>query len=194
MRKRKKVELAKSDVIEGLPAICAHEAAAVAFFELRRWGDSPSCPECSSANVYQMTDRQTGDRNKKHLWRCRECNRQYSVRTGTIYEESLIPLHKWCHAFWESACAKNGVSALEMSRKVQVSYKSALFMMHRIRHAMAHGPAPDPKLSGDVEVDETYVGPRKPRHPRGNYNRVRATRGTKKQPVLAMVEKGGKAG
>jgi hypothetical protein len=74
---------------------------------------------------------------------------------------------------------------------LQVSYKTALFMMHRLRHAM-EPTGPEPKLTGEVEVDETHIGPRKPRYPRGNHNRVKAFRGTLKPPVLAMVQKGGK--
>lgn len=186
----KRPELAQTEIIADLPVACASEAAAVDFLEARRWGAVPCCPMCGSVAVYKMTKKNTGER-VRFLWRCRDCSKQYTVRTGTVYAESLIPLHKWLRAAWEASTAKNCVSALEMSRRLQVSYKSALFLMHRIRHAMAYDPNPDPKLTGEVEVDETYVGPRKPRYPQGNFNRHKAVRGTKKQPVLAMVEKGG---
>ncbi len=188
---QKKPQLDKSDLIEALPLACANEQAAVEFLEGQRWAVGPCCPRCGSVAVYKMTDRATGERNRRFLWRCRDCKRQYSVRTGTVYEESLIPLHKWCRALWESASAKNGVSALEMSRRLQITYRAALFLMHRIRHGMAHNPEPDPKLKGEVEVDETYVGPRKWRYPQHGKNRPGTVRGTPKQPVLAMVEKGG---
>ena len=179
-------ELAQSATIAELPAACADERAAVEFLEAKRWGDSPCCVHCGSVGVYKMSDAKSGERNRRYLWRCRDCQRQYTVRVGTIYEESLIPLHKWCRALWEAASAKNGVSALEMSRKLQITYKSALFMMHRIRHAMGQDPSTPPKLTGTVECDETYIGG-KPRY-RGNNKRGR---GTNKQPVAAVLQRGG---
>jgi len=183
----RKPQLDQSEIVEALPVACASEAAAVAFFEEQRWGKSPTCPECESADVYQMKDRKTGERNKDYRWRCRHCGRLYSVRTGMIFEESLIPLHKWARACWESACAKNGCSALEMSRRLQVSYKSALFMMHRIRHAMADSPnTPRPKFTGVIEADETYVGG-KPR----TMVRGRGKSKAEKTPVFAVLQRGG---
>lgn len=97
-----------------------------------------------------------------------------------------MPLHKWCRAYWEACACKNGVSALELSRKIQVSNKTALFMMHRIRWAMAEDHTTPPKMTGTVEADETYVGG-KPRY-RGTSKRGR---GTSKQPVAAVVQRGG---
>lgn len=171
-------------VIRDLPVACADEAAAVAFMETRRWGDSPACPCCGSVAVYQMKDSKTGERQANFRWRCRDCKQQYTVRTGTVFEESRIPLRHWCFAFWRSATSKKGVAALEIHRQTGISYKSCLFMLHRIRFAMAdsaQGP-----LSGDVEVDETYVGG-KPRY-KGQSKRGR---GTNKKPVLALVERNG---
>lgn len=181
--------LSKSEIVEQIPLACADEMAALLLFESQRWGDTPCCVHCGDTNVYTIKDRKTGARRADGRWRCRGCGKQYTVRVGQIMEDSPIPLHKWAYAFWCAATSKNGVSALEMSRKIQVSYKSALFMMNRIRHAMAHEPGPDNKLTGEVEVDETYVGPRKPRHK--NRGQIYATRGTRKQPVIAMVEKQG---
>src|SRR5437764_1074533 len=132
---RNRPELAQSEIVEALPVACASEPAAVAFLEEQRWGKDaaraycPCCGESDPTKVYRMTDRKTGARNTRFLWRCRSCSAQYTVRTGTVYAESLIPLHKWCRAMWEAASAKNCVSALEMSRRLQVSYKSALFLM-----------------------------------------------------------------
>lgn len=185
---KKRPELAKSELVAGLPLACADEKAAQAFLEAQRWGGCPACPHCGSVGVYRMAGEKS---EKRGLWRCRDCKKQFTVRVGTIYEDSPIPLHKWCRAFWEAAKAKNGASALELSRTLQLSYKSALFMMHRIRHAMADSPGPAQKLAGEVEVDETYIGPRKPRYPQGGKNRARTVRGTAKQPVVAMVQKGG---
>lgn len=184
--KNKKPELEQSEVIEEMPLACSTERAAVEFFEAKRWGDCPCCPHCGDTDVYTMKDRKTGDRNKDFRWRCRGCSSLYSVRTGMIFEESLLPLHKWARAIWEASSCKNGVSALEISRKCQISYKSALFVMHRLRHAMSDDFTSPPKLRGTVECDETYIGG-KPRY-RGNNKRGR---GTRKVPVVAVLQRGG---
>lgn len=182
----KKRELEQSALIEELPVACASEEAAVLFFERKRWGDRPCCPECDSTDVYQMKSRD-GGREKNFRWRCRHCGRLYSVRIGMVFGESLIPLHKWARAIWEASSGKNGISALELSRKIQVTHKTALFMMNRLRHAMAP-TGPEPKLTGTVEADETYVGGR-PRYRRkgitGNHP------GKPKTPVFAAVQRGG---
>jgi len=181
----KRYELSKSEVIGEIPLACANELAAVEFFERQRWGKNPGCVHCGSIGVYKMMDAKTGERNKRFLWRCRDCGKQYTVRIGTVYEESRIELRYWCYAFWRASTSKKGVSALEIKRQCQISYKSALFLMNRIRFAMAPD-ADSPKLTGTVECDETYVGG-KPRY-RGNNKRGR---GTSKTPVFATVERGG---
>jgi transposase-like protein len=171
-------------VLVELPAACANEAAAVEFMEKQRWGDSPCCPLCGSVAVYQMRDSKTGERQANFRWRCRDCKQQYTVRKGTVFEDSRIEMRHWCFAFWRASTSKKGVAALEVHRQTGLSYKSCLFMLARIRFAMADsftGP-----LSGEVEVDETYVGG-KPR----NKGHSKRGRGTKKQCVLAMVERGG---
>ena len=86
-----------------------------------------------------MRDRQTGERSKRFLWRCRSCGRQYSVRVGTVMEDSRIPARHWVFAFWAACSSKKGVSALQIKRQTGLSYKSALFLMHRIRYAMIAG-------------------------------------------------------
>lgn len=158
-----KVGLNKSQIVKELPAACGDEAAAVEFIERRRWSDTPCCPHCGSIGVYQMCRRETGERNKRYLWRCRDCNKQYTVRIGTVFEDSRIPLRHWCYAFWAACDSKKGVSATQIRRQTGLSYKSALFMMHRIRWAMAADHRPAPKLSGTVEADEAIVGG-KPRY------------------------------
>lgn len=192
-RMARKPHLDQSPVIDELPAACAEEAAAVEFLEAKRWGDSPCCVHCGSVDAYKMTERATGERSKRFLWRCRDCKRQFTVRVGTIFEDSAIPLHKWCRALWEAASAKNGVSALEMSRKLQVSYKSALFMMHRLRWAMADDHTTPPKMTGIVEADETYIGgkPRYRKVPGSDSKPNKRGRGTRKQPVAAVIQRGG---
>src|SRR6266404_550947 len=154
--------------------------------ESQRWGDFPACPCCGSVDVYQMKDSKTGARQVNYRWRCKDCKKQYTVRTGTVFEESRIELRHWCYAFWRASTSKKGVSALEIMRHCQISYKSALFLMNRIRFAMAPDPSVAPKLTGTVEIDETYVGG-KPRY-KGVSKRGR---GTEKMPVFAAVERQG---
>ena len=184
--KKNRHNLSKSDVVEQIPAACADELTAVEFFEMQRWGDNPCCVKCGSVAVYKMADAKTGERNSRYLWRCRDCKEQYTVRIGTVYEESRLPMRHWAYAFWRACTSKKGVSALEIKRHCQISYKSALFLLNRIRYAMAPDLPTAPPLTGIVEVDETYVGG-KPRY-KGHNKRGRAT---SKTPVFAAVERGG---
>jgi transposase-like protein len=180
-------ELEKSRLIAEIPMACQDETCAVEFLERQRWGDTPCCVHCGSVNVYKMTST-NGGRNKRYLWRCRDCKEQYTVRIGTVYEESRIELRHWCYAFWRAATSKKGVAALEIMRQCQISYKSALFLMNRIRFAMAPDLKTEPKLEGIVEVDEVYIGGK----PRKNLNRVhKRGKGTEKTPVFVAVQRGG---
>lgn len=174
-------------IVKNIPKACADENAAVRFLELQRWGSSPVCPHCGSEHVYQMKDR-NGDRSKRFLWACRACTKQYTVRIGTVFEDSRIPLRHWCYAFWAACASKKGVSALQISRMTGVSYKSALFMMHRVRYAMADDPATPGPLTGIVEVDETYVGGKPKVKVEG---RRRGSQYANKAPVVAMVQRNG---
>lgn len=182
----KRHNLSKSPLIEQIPAACSNELAAVEFFEEQRWGSNPCCVKCGSVKVYKMADAKTGERNSRYLWRCRDCKEQYTVRIGTVYEESRLPMRHWAYAFWRACTSKKGVSALEIKRHCQISYKSALFLMNRIRFAMAPDLDNAPPLKNDVECDETWVGG-KPRYKRNN-PRGRATR---KLPVFVAVERDG---
>src|ERR1017187_7536031 len=155
---KKRHNLSKSSIVERIPAACADELAAVEFFGMQRWGDNPCCVKCGSLAVYKMTDAKTGERNKRYLWRCRDCKEQYTVRIGTVYEESRIPMRHWAYAFWRACASKKGVSALEIQRNCQISYKSALFLMNRVRFAMAPDVPTAPPLTGIVECDEMFVG------------------------------------
>lgn len=169
--------------IKAIPRACADEYYAVLFMEAQRWEGKPGCPHCGYVDVYQMQDSKTGKRQANYRWRCRGCKDQFTVRTGTVFEDSKIPLRHWCYAYWRACTSKKGVSALEIHRQTGVSYKSALFMLHRIRFGMTDSATPP--LTGIVEVDETYVGgkPRYKTHKKG-------PTGTK-TAVMAMVQRGG---
>jgi transposase-like protein len=179
--------LSKSEIMEEVPLACSNELAAVEFFEKQRWGNTPFCMHCGSVDVYKMMDASGQKRSERFLWRCRDCAKQYTVRIGTVYEETRLELRHWCYAFWRASTSKKGVAALEIMRHCQISYKSALFLMNRIRFAMAPD-ADAPKLRGTVEADETYVGG-KPRP--GDGQTHKRGRGTKKTPVFAVVERDG---
>ena len=154
----------KDDIVRELPAACSDEALAVDFMERRRWGMTPACPRCGDTAVRQIMARD-GTRNKRFLWFCLGCKQQFTVRVGTIMEDSPIPLRHWCFAFWAGCAGKKGVSALQVQRQTGLSYKSALFMMHRVRYAML-SDGPTSKLTGTVEADETYVGGKVPHRSR----------------------------
>lgn len=169
--------------IRNLPRACADEKYAVLFMEAQRWEGNPGCPHCGDVNVYQMQDSKTGERQANFRWRCHGCKQQFTVRTGTVFEDSKIPLRHWCFAYWRASTSKKGVSALEIHRQTGLSYKSCLFMLHRIRFGMTDSAVPP--LTGVVEADETYVGG-KPRYrgkkqgPKGN-----------KAAVMALVQRDG---
>lgn len=173
------------DVIGDIPMACADENAAVEFMEKQRWGDDAFCPQCGDFSVYKMLNRAGTGRQANYRWRCNGCKSQFTVRTGTVLEDSRIPLRHWCFAFWRAATSKKGVSALEIHRQTGLSYKSSLFLLNRIRCAMDEEPI-EP-LSGTVEVDEVYIGGKLRHKGKRNERGVRD-----KHAVLAMLERGGR--
>lgn len=177
----------KSPILEALREATQSEAKAVAFIEQQRWGGEAACPRCGDMDVYQMkgTD---GKRNKDYRWRCRGCKSMFTVRTGTTFEESRLPLRVWVYAFWKACSSKKGIAALHLAREMEITHKSALFVLRRIRHGVGSQFAP--KLTGTVEVDETYVGGR-PRYRAKRGENPHVGRATLKTPVLGMVERGG---
>jgi len=173
----------KSAVLEALRIAATNETLAVEFLEKQRWHGEPACPKCGSVEVYVMKGRD-GQRNKDHRWRCRDCQQFFTVRTGTPFEETRLPLRVWVYAIWKACSSKKGISALQLSREMEVTHKSALFVLRRIRHGL--GEVDAPKLTGTVEVDEVYIGG-KPRY----RNQQRTGRGTDKTPVIGMVQRDG---
>jgi transposase-like protein len=124
-------------------------AVALQFVAELRWPDGPVCPRCGVKNeAYFLKTR--------NLWKCKACSKQFSVKAGTIFEDSPVGLDKWLAAIWLIANAKNGISSYEVGRDLGVEQRTAWFMLHRIRLAMHTGTFE--KLSGEVEIDETYIG------------------------------------
>src|SRR6266567_3112697 len=122
------------------------------YVAMLRWPNGPECPTCGGKELGYISTRR--------LWKCKnkECRRQFSVKVGTIFEDSPIPLDKWLASIWMIANSKNGVSSYELGRHVGLTQKSAWFVNHRIRLAMQMGSFQ--KFSGEVEVDETFIGGR----------------------------------
>src|SRR5436305_11589996 len=171
--------------------------AAAAYLESIRWPDGPVCPHCgeSERKPYFLKNQ------KRRLWKCAACRKQYTVMVGTIFESSHIPLNKWLLAFYLLCSSKKGMSAHQLHRMLGVTYKSAWFVAHRIRYAMEQPPF-QARLTGTVEADETYIGGkvrrsnrRKPL-PLDPYERqkpLKTGRGSDKTPVVVLVERGGRA-
>lgn len=148
-----------------------------------RWPDGPVCPRCEGREHSYLTTRR--------LWKCKGCKRQFSVKIGTVFEDSPLGLDKWLPAVWLAANSKNGISSHELGRALGVTQKSAWFMLHRIRLAMQTGSFF--KLSGEVEVDETYIGGKARNMHKAERARKIGGRGAKgKAAVLGMIERGGK--
>ena len=178
-------ELTLDNILQKL----ASDEAAREFLETWLWQDGPVCPRCQStdkAHVYRMT----GASTRAGLHNCKDCRRQFTVTVGTIFEDSHIPLRKWLVAWFLLCSSKKGMSSLQLKRILDLgSYRTALFMTHRIRHALANPTFSEP-LKGDVEFDSTYVGGKEKR----GFDRrsgKRTTGFSKKTAVVSLQERGG---
>jgi transposase-like protein len=130
------------------------EPAAFQFVEGIIWADGPVCPHCGGVErFYDLSKTRVG------LRKCGQCRKQFTVRIGTLFEDSHLPLHKWLQAIYLMCSSKKGVSSKQIERTLEVTYKTAWFLTHRIREAMRSGDlSPFGGEGGAVEVDETYIG------------------------------------
>ena len=162
------------------------EEAAISYFEEIRWPDGPFCPHCGNADakrIYSLTANKA-KKIRPGLYKCAECRESFTVRVGTVMEDSHVPLNKWLIGFYMMCASKTQVSALQLQRQLEIgSYNTALFLCHRIRFALMD-LFPSSKLGGTIEADETYIGGRM--HGKG-----RAYKGNK-TPVVSLVERGGR--
>src|SRR5881398_1861001 len=159
----------------------ANDDHAFDFLKSIRWPDGVvKCPRCGSKDVFFLSTRK--------IWKCKNAHekRQFSVKVGTVLEDSPISLDKWLCGFWLIANAKNGISSYELHRSLGVTQKTAWFMLHRIRLAMQSGSIE--KFSGRVEADETYIGA-KARFMHKN-KRTGKTGMVGKTAVLGLLERG----
>jgi transposase-like protein len=164
--------------------IYSDEEKAREYLEKLRWPDGPICPRCGSLG--ERVRALNGASMGAGWFYCEECQDKFTVRVGSVFERSHIPLRKWLMGFRLMAGSKKGVSAHQLHRTLGITYKSAWFMAHRIREAMRAGPFAPP-LGGAgkvVEADETYIGRKKGSNIRGMAG---------KRAVLTLVERGGHA-
>jgi transposase-like protein len=158
------------------------ESHARAHLEAMQWPHGPVCPHCGVVNEATAL---TGKSTRPGVYKCRPCQKPFSVTVGTVFERSKVPLTKWLLATELLTSSKKGISAHQVHRMLGVTYKTAWFMMHRIREAMTPA-ASEPPLGGYgkiVEADETYIG--KVTGPK------RLRRSNNKMKVLSLVERGG---
>jgi len=174
------------------------EEEAYKYVEQIRWANGIVCPHCGSVNKAYYLEPKEGQRKTRigkktyrRVWKCAECHKQFSVLVGTIFEDSKISLSKWLLAIHEICADKNGVSSMELARKLDITQKSAWFMAHRIRYALDRFPLSD-MLKTTVEADETYIGGKSKSMHKAKREQVIQGRGTiGKTPVFSMVERKG---
>jgi transposase-like protein len=150
------------------------------YLEGRLWPNGPRCPVCGLGE--RITERAGG------FYRCNQCKEDFTVRTGTIFERSHVPLHKWIYAMYLLVTARKGISSMQLAKEIGITQKSAWFVLRRLREACGDKLE---KLQGIIEIDETYVGGlEKNKH---ESKKLKAGRGTVgKTAVLGMRERGGR--
>jgi len=159
----------------------ADETRSLNFMKAIRWPDGVvKCPRCESEKVTFIASRQ--------IWKCSHCatKKQFSIKVGTVMEDSPIKLEKWLCAFWLIANAKNGISSYEIHRSLGVTQKTGWFLLHRIRLAMQEGITG--KFKGTVEADETYIGA-KARYMHKHRRTGVGDAGIKKTPIQGILER-----
>lgn len=147
-----------------------------AYLEELRWPNGPTCPKCGGKDVMRVGGRES-------VLRCKPCDHQFTVTVGTIFHDSHLPLAKWFVAVCLLCEAKKGMSALQLKRLLGTGYKTAWYLTHRIRQAMMNANGADEKLTGTVEIDETWVGGKN--HEGGDWR-------DGKTCVVGITERGGK--
>jgi transposase-like protein len=150
------------------------------YLEGRLWPNGPRCPVCGLGDRVSV--------RKGGFYRCNQCKEDFTVRTGTIFERSHVPLHKWIYAMYLLVTARKGISSMQLAKEIGITQKSAWFVLHRLREACGSKLE---KLKGIIEIDETFVGGKETN--KHEWKKLKAGRGTVgKTPVIGMRERGGR--
>lgn len=159
------------------------EQDAITHFTNIRWRNGAFCPYCGSTKVYHFSDKRTH--------KCGDCLQRFSIKVGTIFEGSKIPLRKWLMAIWLITSHKKGIASTQLAKDVGVTQKTAWFMAHRIRHAKDTKSYNQP-LDGEVEVDETFVGGKAKNRHKDKRGKSGVTGGAGKAVVVGAIQRRGK--
>ena len=146
-----------------------------------RWKDGAFCPHCGSVKIYHFSDKRTH--------KCGDCRARFSIKVGTIFEDTKIGLHKWFMAIYLITAHKKGIASTQLAKDIAVTQKTAWFMLHRLRHAAETKSFAAP-LKGMVEADETYIGG-KEKNKHANKKVPGSQGGANKAAVFGMLERGG---
>jgi transposase-like protein len=164
-----------------LLALFPDQETARTYLEGQLWPNGPRCPVCGLGE--RITARVGG------YYRCNQCKEDFTVRTGTIFERSHVPLYKWVYAMYLLVTARKGISSMQLAKEIGITQKSAWFVLHRLREAC--GGSDFTKLKGIIEIDETYVGGIEAN--KHEHKKLKAGRGAVgKTAVLGMRERGGR--
>ncbi len=146
-----------------------------------RWRDGEYCPHCGSNKIYHFSDRKT--------FKCGECRKRFSIKVGTIFEDTKLPLRKWFMAIWMITNHPKGIASVTLAKDLKITQKTAWFVLHRLRHA-ARTKSFNAPLKGDVETDTTFVGG-KEKNKHANKKTPGSQGGANKAVVLGIVEREG---